>query len=188
MTRINNELRGKLEKAMEQLIAAQTAKEHAREKVRKLGSGLPRLGRARGMTVGLGSVTLLLRPTPTLSMLRRLLQQCLQGGSMRPMESPLPAVCPRPSQLHHPAHLCVPAPSCLQAHEESAKAVQYYNECQQLMGERQTLLAAAEKHRSDWTALKTRYAHKSSTLKEVGGRGEGSAQATQAWHALQQRT
>lgn len=33
MTRINNELRGKLEKAMEQLIAAQTAKEHAREKV-----------------------------------------------------------------------------------------------------------------------------------------------------------
>jgi hypothetical protein len=33
MTRINNELRAKLEKAMEQLIAAQTAKEHAREKV-----------------------------------------------------------------------------------------------------------------------------------------------------------
>jgi hypothetical protein len=55
----------------------------------------------------------------------------------------------------------------LQAHEESNKAVQYYNECQNLLNERQQLLAAAEKHKSDWSALKTRYAHKSSTLKEV---------------------
>lgn len=58
---------------------------------------------------------------------------------------------------------------CLQAHEESARAVQYYNECQQLLNERQQLLAAAEKHKSDWSTLKSRYAHKSSTLKEVGG-------------------
>jgi hypothetical protein len=46
--------------------------------------------------------------------------------------------------------------------------VQYYNECQNLLNERQQLLAAAEKHKSDWSNIKTRYAHKSSTLKEVG--------------------
>jgi predicted nucleic acid-binding Zn ribbon protein len=62
-----------------------------------------------------------------------------------------------------------------QAHEESNKAVQYYNECQQmgserqqLLNERQQLLATVEKRTSDWQGLKAKYIQKSSTLKEVG--------------------
>lgn len=82
----------------------------------------------------------------------------------------------------------VPLPP--QAHEESAKAVQYYNECQQmgaerqqLLGERQQLLAAAEKRNGDWQQLKAKYIQKSSTLKEVGWI-KGYATTVRRMHAL----
>lgn len=178
MARINNELRGKLEKAMEQLIAAQTAKEHAREKVGQASAHAQTHLHTYAHTQCLAVWPLTDRQQP--QQRRRAVQQELSDRLLwRPQRARVLSWC-GPTLLLLPLAAVTCCCRCLlsQAHEESSKAVQYYSECQQmgteraqLLTERQQMLAAAEKRASDWQALKAKYIQKSSTLKEVGCAG-----------------
>lgn len=194
MARINNEPRGKLEKAMEQLIAAQTAKEHAREKVGQASAHTQTHTHTRTRAHTMPGCLATLVTVSSLSWRSRCNADrphnrscqtgCCGGPTVRVsvvVWSDTAAAVTVCCHLLLPSLAAVACCSrCLlsQAHEESSKAVQYYSECQQmgteraqLLTERQQMLAAAEKRASDWQALKAKYIQKSSTLKEVGWAG-----------------